>query len=109
MLLVRQAFQGPILTGLEMPIAEYYTYSLAGLVLSIGLLVAGMRLPDKALRLAGLGLLTVTIVKVFVFDAGELEGIWRILSFMGLGVALIGIARLYGPILRAEAGRRAAA
>ncbi len=109
MLLVRQAFQGPILTGFEMPIAEYYSYSLAGVILSIGLLVAGMRLPDKALRLAGLGLLTVTIVKVFVFDAGELEGIWRILSFMGLGVALIGIARLYGPILRAEAGRRAAA
>ena len=35
-----------------MPIAEFYTYSLAGLAVSIGLIVAGMRLPDKALRLA---------------------------------------------------------
>lgn len=102
MLLVRQGFQGAILTGPDMPIAEFYGYSLAGLVLSIGLLVAGMRLPDKAVRLAGLVLLTGTIVKVFLVDASELEGIWRILSFLGLGIALIGIGRLYGPVLRAE-------
>ena len=104
MLLVRQGFQGPILTGDDLPIAEFYGYSLAGLLLSIALLVAGMRLPDKALRLAGLILLTATIVKVFLIDASELEGIWRILSFLGLGVALIGIGRLYGPVLRAERG-----
>ena len=109
MLLVRQGFHGPILTGPEMPTAEYYTYSLAGLILSIGLLAAGIRLPDKALRLAGLILLTATIVKVFLLDAGALEGIWRILSFLGLGVALIGIGRIYGPVLRAEAGAGAAA
>jgi uncharacterized membrane protein len=90
-----------------MPIAEFYVYSLAGLIVSIGLLLAGIRLPDKALRLAGLILLTATIMKVFLIDAGELEGIWRILSFLGLGVALIGIGRLYGPVLRAEAGARA--
>jgi len=104
MLLIRQAFQGPILTGPEMPIAEFYGYSLAGLVVSIALLLAGVRLPDKALRLAGLLLLTATIVKVFLVDASELEGVLRILSFLGLGVALIGIGRLYGPVLRAERG-----
>jgi uncharacterized membrane protein len=87
-----------------MPIAEFYGYSLAGLVVSIALLLAGVRLPDKALRLAGLLLLTATIVKVFLVDASELEGVLRILSFLGLGVALIGIGRLYGPVLRAERG-----
>lgn len=101
-LLVRQYFHGGILTGPDLPIAEFYGYSLAGLVVAIGLIVAGMRLPDKALRLAGLLLLTATIVKVFLVDASELEGILRILSFLGLGVALIGIGRLYGPVLRAE-------
>lgn len=106
MLLVRQAFQGPILTGPEMPIAEFYGYSLAGLLLSIGLLVAGVRLPDKALRLAGLILLTATMLKVFLVDASELKGLLRILSFLGLGVALIGIGRMYGPVLRAERGRQ---
>ena len=99
---VRQGFQGPILNGPEVPIAEFYTYSLAGLVLAIALILAGMRLPDKALRLAGLVLLTATISKVFLVDASELEGVLRILSFLGLGIALIGIGRLYGPVLRAE-------
>lgn len=99
---VRQGFQGPILNGPDVPIAEFYTYSLAGLILAIGLILAGMRLPDKALRLAGLILLTATISKVFLVDASELEGVLRILSFLGLGIALIGIGRLYGPVLRAE-------
>lgn len=103
-LMVRQGFQGALLNGPEMPISEFYGYSLAGLVVAIGLIVAGMRLPDKALRLAGLLLLTATIVKVFLIDASELEGVLRILSFLGLGVALIGIGRLYGPVLRAERG-----
>ena len=43
-----------------------------------------------------------SLVGVFAIDAGALEGVWRILSFLGLGVALIGIGRLYGPVLRAE-------
>jgi hypothetical protein len=105
MLLVRQNFHGPILTGFDMPIAEFYGYSLAALLLSIGLLLAGVRLPDKALRLAGLLLLTATILKVFLVDASELKGLLRILSFLGLGVALIGIGRMYGPVLRAERSR----
>jgi hypothetical protein len=99
---VRQGFQGPLLDGPGMPIAEFYSYSLAGLILAIGLILAGMRLPDRALRLAGLVLLTATILKVFLVDASELEGVLRILSFLGLGIALIGIGRLYGPVLRAE-------
>ena len=66
------------------------------------LILAGIRLPDKALRLAGLVLLTATIVKVFLIDASDLEGVLRILSFLVLGIALIGIGRLYGPVLRAE-------
>lgn len=101
-LLVRQGFQGDFLTGPDASRAEFYGYSLAGIGVAIGLIVAGMRLPDKALRIAGLLLLTATIVKVFVIDASELKGLLRILSFLGLGIALIGIGRLYGPLLRTE-------
>jgi uncharacterized membrane protein len=74
----------------------------AWLVAAIGLLLAGVRLPDKALRLAGLVLLTATILKVFLIDAAELEGVLRILSFLALGVALIGIGKLYTRVLKAE-------
>jgi uncharacterized membrane protein len=101
-LMVRQGFHGAILAGQDRTIAEFYFYSLAGLLVAIGLLVAGIRLADKALRLAGLILLTATIFKVFLIDASELKGLLRILSFLGLGIALIGIGRLYGPVLRAE-------
>ncbi|HEX6375728.1 MAG TPA: DUF2339 domain-containing protein [Allosphingosinicella sp.] len=103
MLAVRQLFQGPLLNGPGVPSAESYGYSLAGLLLSIALLLAGIRLPDKALRLAGLVLLTATTVKVFLIDAGALEGVLRILSFLGLGIALIGIGKLYTRVLDAEA------
>jgi uncharacterized membrane protein len=103
MLMVRQGFQGSLLNGPELPSAESYGYSLAGLLLSIALLLAGIRLPDKALRLAGLVLLTATTVKVFLIDAGALEGVLRILSFLVLGIALIGIGKLYTKVLDAEA------
>jgi uncharacterized membrane protein len=72
------------------------------LVISLALVAAGIRLPDKALRLAGLILLTATILKVFLLDAAELRGALRILSFLALGVALIGMGKLYGTVLRAE-------
>ena len=102
-LLVRQLYHGAILFPPNMSVPnEAYGYSLAFLIVSIGLIVAGVRLPDKALRLAGLVLLTATIVKVFLVDAAALTGLLRILSFLVLGIALIGIGRLYGPILRAE-------
>jgi uncharacterized membrane protein len=40
---------------------------------------------------------------VFLSDASALEGVLRILSFLGLGIALIGIGRLYTRVLNAEA------
>ena len=72
------------------------------LALALALVAAGIRIPDKALRLAGLVLLTATILKVFLLDAAELQGVLRILSFLGLGIALIGMGKLYGTVLRAE-------
>jgi hypothetical protein len=102
-LIVRQLFQGAILSAPDMSKAEFYGYSLAGLLLSIAIMLAGMRLPDKGLRLAGLALLSFTIVKVFLSDAAALEGILRILSFVGLGIGVIGIALLYTKVLSAEA------
>jgi uncharacterized membrane protein len=103
MLMVRQLFQGAILTAPHISAAESYGYSLAGLLLSVALLISGVRLPDKALRLAGLILLAATAGKVFLADAAVLEGLLRILSFVGLGVAAIGIGILYTKVLDAEA------
>jgi uncharacterized membrane protein len=112
LLLVRQGFQGSVLTAPGVTASESYAYSLAALLLSIALLVAGIRIPDKAVRLAGLVLLSATAAKVFLLDASKLEGVLRILSFLGLGIALIGIGKLYTAVLNAEmrpAGREAEA
>ena len=37
--------------------------------------------------------------KVFFVDASELEGLYRVLSFLGLGVALIGIGFFYNKVV----------
>jgi uncharacterized membrane protein len=103
LLMVRQGFQGPILSRPGVSPSESYGYSLAALLLSLALLLGGIRIADKALRLAGLVLLAATAVKVFGFDAAALEGLLRILSFFGLGVAAIGIGVLYTKVLDAEA------
>jgi len=78
------------------------TLSIAWLVLSILVIAAGMGLKDLAFRVAGLVLLTVTVLKLFLIDAAALEGILRILSFFGLGAALIVLGRFYGTLLRTE-------
>jgi uncharacterized membrane protein len=105
MLMVRQGFQGPILDRRGIPSTESYGYSLAGLLLSIALLLGGIKGRDKAVRVAGLALLAATTVKVFLVDASALEGVLRILSFLVLGLALVGLGMLYGKVLNAEAGR----
>ena len=37
----------------------------------------------------------LTVGKVFLYDLSALEGIYRVLSFLGLGTALIMVSLLY--------------
>lgn len=60
------------------------------------LLIAGITKSYQPLRLAALGLLSVTVCKVFLFDLSFLEGVLRILSLAGLGISLIFISWMYG-------------
>lgn len=77
--------------------------SIVWLVLAILFIAAGMGLHNFALRIAGLVLLTLTVLKLFLIDAAALEGVLRILSFFGLGASLIVLGRFYGTLLRREA------
>lgn len=92
---VRQFFHGTNLETGKMMNAELYSYSVVWLMTGLGLLAYGMKRADKALRLAALVFLTLTIAKVFLVDASELEGLYRIFSFLGLGVSLIGLSMFY--------------
>ncbi len=98
---VRQAAHGSILTG-PFGTGENYGYSIALLLLALAGLTLGIRSGSRDLRLAGLGLLTFVTLKVFLIDAAALDGLLRILSFLGLGIALIGIGWVYRRFLAAR-------
>lgn len=92
---VRQIFQGSLLNGLYTTNAETYTYSIAWLLLGIALLFIGALKKDQMVRIASLVLLIITAGKVFLYDASELTGLYRVFSFLGLGISLLGISWFY--------------
>jgi uncharacterized membrane protein len=93
---VRQAFRGAILDGLAAGHGERYAYSAAWVALGIGLLVAGIVGPGgRALRLAALAVMTLAVGKVFLYDTAHLTDLYRVLSFLGLGLSLLLLAWLY--------------
>ncbi|MEE8370630.1 MAG: DUF2339 domain-containing protein, partial [Sphingomonadales bacterium] len=92
---VRHAFHGSYLGREAAGDAESYAYSFAWLAYAGGLLALGLWRQTKALRYASLGVLLLAVLKVFLFDMGNLEGVWRALSFLGLGAVLIGVGYLY--------------
>ncbi|MGB5723896.1 MAG: DUF2339 domain-containing protein [Parasphingorhabdus sp.] len=88
------------INGLGYTTTETYLYSAGLLVLAIVWLARGIQTTSALLRIAGLLLLTLVTFKVFMIDAAQLEGILRILSFLGLGIALIGIGWIYGKLMK---------
>jgi uncharacterized membrane protein len=46
-------------------------------------------------RWLGLGLFGWTVFKVFVVDLAALDVVYRILSFLGLGIVLVGVSAWY--------------
>ena len=75
--------------------SELYAYSGAWLGFGAALLALGIRQGVPALRLAALAAIGLTILKAFLVDMAELEGLWRVLSFLGLGLALIALGAVY--------------
>jgi hypothetical protein len=59
------------------------------------LLAAGFPARERPLRLAGLGLLLYCILKLLIYDLRHLETLYRILSFIVLGVILLGVSWIY--------------
>ncbi len=79
----------------ERGMAAQFTYSAWFLLASVVALVAGFRRRSALLRWEGLVLLAVTIVKVFVMDTSQLSQGYRIVSFLTLGVLLLGVSFAY--------------
>ncbi|UYY57506.1 DUF2339 domain-containing protein [Sphingomonas sp. S2-65] len=95
---VRQAAHGSLMTG-SVSTAENGGYSAILLGAALFWLWRGISSGARDLRIAGLVLLTVVTFKVFLIDAAALDGLLRILSFLALGIALIGIGWAYSRFL----------
>ncbi len=95
---VRRAFLGGDL-GLSLRLgvsdAEAYAYSAVWLVCALVLLGIGILQKSSFWRYASLAVLIVTVLKVFLYDMSDLTGLFRVASFLGLGLTLIGIGFVY--------------
>jgi len=58
-------------------------------VVGLGAIVAGLVTDVRALRFGGLALLGLGVAKVFAYDLSELEQIYRVLSFIAVGIVML--------------------
>ena len=75
--------------------AEMWSYSGVWLGYGAVLMAAGIWFGARSVRLAALGVIVVVVGKVFLLDMANLDGLWRVLSFLGLGLSLIGLGAVF--------------
>jgi uncharacterized membrane protein len=75
--------------------ARHATLSVGYALYALVLLAGGIRRRSRLLRVLALVILGGTLAKVMLLDLSRLEAIWRILSFVGLGLLLLAASLLY--------------
>ncbi|HVQ23759.1 MAG TPA: DUF2339 domain-containing protein, partial [Planctomycetota bacterium] len=75
--------------------ARDLTTSIVWAVYALVLLGIGMARASTGLRWVSLGLLIVTIAKVFLHDLGELRDLYRVASLVGLAISLLAVSLAY--------------
>ena len=91
---IRRFWQGPDLSLPGVTQAELYSYTVALLVLGVALLWQAIARRSGMLRRVAMGVIAVTVAKVFLVDAAGLSGLMRVFSFLALGLSLAGLAWL---------------
>jgi hypothetical protein len=90
------AFLGAALTAIlfyyELPIG-WVTLALA--IEALILILSGIATEQRSFRLYGLTLLLIALLKLVVIDVRDVEPIYRILSYIGLGLILLLASLLY--------------
>ena len=71
----------------------YLTASWAGLALI--LFIAGIVIRERMYRWVGLGVLALALGRVVLFDVWKQETIYRVLTFMALGIVLLVLGFIY--------------
>jgi uncharacterized membrane protein len=97
---VRRFYQGPDLSIIRWTSdPEIWTYSAVWLAFGVVLLLVGILVRSQPARLASALVIFLTVLKVFLYDLAGIGGIWRSLSFIGLGAVLIAIGWMYQRLL----------
>lgn len=78
-----------------LPKARLASISVLWTVFSISLILIGFRKDNSAIRKASLILFLLTILKVFLIDISQISAPYHIVSFIVLGLILIGASYLY--------------
>ncbi|HTL29714.1 MAG TPA: DUF2339 domain-containing protein, partial [Tepidisphaeraceae bacterium] len=73
-------------------------FSIFWSIFAIACVGGGFRARVAPLRYFGLTLFAITLLKVVLVDLGQISTGYRVLSFMGLGVLLLGTSVLYGKL-----------
>ncbi len=103
---IRQLWQGSSLAlSRSTSDGEIYSYSIVWLLMSIPAVLLGAHWNNKDLYRAGMGLLAVVIGKIFLIDMAGLAGLWRVASFMGLGLSLLALAWLHQRVAKQPADK----
>ncbi|WP_160154301.1 DUF2339 domain-containing protein [Microbulbifer sp. ALW1] len=92
---IRHLWQGDIRLNTGTSTGELYTYSAVWLLLAVTAILLGSWRGWRNCYQGGMAVLALVIVKLFLVDMSGLEGLLRVASFMGLGLALLGIAYLH--------------
>ncbi len=98
----RHWFQGEVLSiwrGASH--AEMYTLSAVWLVFALGLWGLGALLRQPLFRYGALVIVLLAALKVFLVDMADLDGLYRVASFLGLGLSLVSIGLLYQRVVAA--------
>jgi uncharacterized membrane protein len=86
-------------------LAQNLSYTIGWGLFAVAMLIAGIALHQRTVRVAAIILLTVTTMKCFLLDTRHLEGLYRVASLVGLAISLV----LVGVLLQKFVIRKAEA
>ena len=79
-------------------LAKQVAFSILWSIFAVGCVGIGFRIRLASLRYLGLGLLAVTLLKVVTVDMAQVSKGYRALSFLGVGMLMLGTSVLYGKL-----------
>ena len=91
-------FALPSTNPADAAMARQTAFSIYWGVYALVLLALGFAKRTAAVRYAGLGLLTITLGKVLIVDLAKVEYVYRVLSFLGVGILLMATSVAYAKL-----------